>query len=226
MNLFKTYDLYCERTSPDFWAEPVNALTNICFLIAAWFGWRQVKKLNADSRGTRLLLVLICCIGAGSFLFHTFATLWARLLDVLPILLLQLAYTWLYFRKIIHIRFPPTAAFVAGYLAFVLIVRQAVTNHPDILNSSWIYAPAMMLILALAIYHAVTHRHKRYVMAGATGIFALSLTFRSTDLMVCRSFPLGTHFMWHILNPIVFYMMLLGLTANIEADNRESDTDI
>lgn len=33
-------DLYCERCSPDFWAEPVNALTNISFLVAAFFGRR------------------------------------------------------------------------------------------------------------------------------------------------------------------------------------------
>jgi hypothetical protein len=28
-------DLYCERVSPSFWAEPVNAVSNLAFLIAA-----------------------------------------------------------------------------------------------------------------------------------------------------------------------------------------------
>jgi hypothetical protein len=29
-------DLYCERTDPSFWAEPINALSNLSFLLAAW----------------------------------------------------------------------------------------------------------------------------------------------------------------------------------------------
>ena len=35
--MFEIVDLYCERTSPVFWAEPVNALTNLAFFLAAWF---------------------------------------------------------------------------------------------------------------------------------------------------------------------------------------------
>jgi hypothetical protein len=37
-------DIYCERTDPSFWAEPVNALTNIAFLLAAalaFCAWRR-----------------------------------------------------------------------------------------------------------------------------------------------------------------------------------------
>ena len=34
-------DAYCERLGPAFWAEPVNALTNAAFPIAAWVAWRR-----------------------------------------------------------------------------------------------------------------------------------------------------------------------------------------
>ena len=33
-------DLYCERTAPGLWEEPINALTNLSFFVAAWFAWR------------------------------------------------------------------------------------------------------------------------------------------------------------------------------------------
>lgn len=209
--MFEQFDLYCERTSPDFWAEPVNALTNVCFLIAAWFVWRRAKERHADSRGVRLLLVLMCCIGIGSFLFHTFATLWARILDVVPILLFQLAFAWLYFRKVIRVRFLPATIFVVTYLAIVLVIRW-LFGH--VLNGSMIYAPAMLLLLALGLYHLKTRRAEPYAIAAAAGVFAIAVTFRSIDHTLCSCFPLGTHFMWHILNPIALYLLISGLPAN------------
>ena len=215
MNLSETFDLYCERTSPDFWAEPVNALTNICFLIAAWFVWRRAKDLHTDSRSIRLLLILMCCIGIGSFLFHTYATLWARILDVVPILLFQLVFLWFYCREVIRMRFMSTALSVVIYLALALVVRDYFVH---VLNGSMIYAPAMLLLLALGIYHLKTRRAEPYAVAAAAGVFAIAVTFRSIDTMFCSCFPLGTHFMWHILNPIALYLLMRGGMANIRAE--------
>ncbi|MFT2588559.1 hypothetical protein ACMWPQ_29155, partial [Escherichia coli] len=39
-SLLAPVDLYCERLSTAFWAEPVNALSNLAFLLAAYFLWR------------------------------------------------------------------------------------------------------------------------------------------------------------------------------------------
>lgn len=79
-------DLYCERTDPTFWAEPINALTNISFILAAWGAWHLARRSTTLSPVIWLLLTTIVAIGIGSFLFHTLATSWARVLDVLPIL--------------------------------------------------------------------------------------------------------------------------------------------
>ena len=82
-------DLYCERLEPGLWAEPLNALTNLAFLAAAWASWSMVRHSATRSGEVTLLLVLMVAIGIGSGLFHTFATTWARLFDVVPILLFQ-----------------------------------------------------------------------------------------------------------------------------------------
>jgi hypothetical protein len=42
--------------------------------------------------------------------------------------------------------------------------------------------------------------------AGAT--LAVSLFFRSIDNAICESVPLGTHFLWHLLNGLVLYLLL------------------
>jgi hypothetical protein len=42
-------DSYCERTGPDFWSEPFNALSNLSFIVAAVVGWMIVVFLRAKN---------------------------------------------------------------------------------------------------------------------------------------------------------------------------------
>lgn len=208
--MLEAVDLYCERTSPDFWAEPVNALTNGFFLLAAWYGWRRAGVIGAGSPGVWLLLTLLCAIAVGSFLMHTFAARWSIWADVLPILVFQLVYLWLYCREIVGIRVTVTIGFVVVYFVVAIYSRQ----FPEILNGSLMYAPALVVLLVLGIYHLTTRRMERYVLLGATGVFVFSLASRTLDYAVCPYFPLGSHFMWHACNALVLYLLLRGLLAN------------
>ena len=76
-------DIYCERMGPEYWAEPVNALTNLAFIISGLL----VIKLISIGRGEAafdivpwFFATLICVIGIGSWLFHTHAQRWSMLL--------------------------------------------------------------------------------------------------------------------------------------------------
>ncbi|MCX4188600.1 ceramidase domain-containing protein [Methylophaga sp. OBS4] len=208
--MFDILYLYCERTSPEFWAEPVNALTNLLFFVSAWFSWRRTNSLGTRSLGVWLLLALICAISVGSFLFHTFATNWAQLMDELPILLFQLVYLWLYCREVA--RFKPfyVVGILLGFFIAALIGRQ----FPQVLNGSLIYAPAMIVLLVLGIYHMATRRIERYIVLITAGVFIVSLTFRTIDNAICPYFPLGSHFMWHVCNAFILYLLLRALLAN------------
>jgi len=42
------------------------------------------------------------------------------------------------------------------------------------------------------------------------GLFLASLGFRTIDQAVCEWTPVGTHFMWHILNAAVLYLCVRG----------------
>ena len=74
-------DAYCERVGPAFWAEPVNALTNAAFLVAAFWALRQWKRQPLRDGATLVLILVVALVGIGSFLFHTLATRWAGLAD-------------------------------------------------------------------------------------------------------------------------------------------------
>ena len=89
MELLRHLDGYCERTDPGYWAEPVNALTNLSFILVALVMWRRSAGQGSMSRW---LVALVFAIGVGSYLFHTHAQVWALIADVTPILAFILLY--------------------------------------------------------------------------------------------------------------------------------------
>jgi hypothetical protein len=46
-------------------------------------------------------------------------------------------------------------------------------------------------------------------------VFAVALVFRTIDTPICRAWPSGTHFVWHLLNALVMY---LSVRALVRAD--------
>ncbi len=193
-------DIYCERTGPTFWAEPVNALTNLAFFVAAWALWRLARREGALDAGTWALIAIVAAIGAGSFAFHTLANRPAMLADVIPILIYQLVWLFLYLRRVVGWG-PMTALMpVGGYLALSMLMSAAP------LGGSAMYLPALVVVLGIGAFHARAPRPGRYDLLAAGVVLAVSLTFRTIDGTVCPAFPLGTHFLWHLLNGVVLYL--------------------
>ena len=204
-------DLYCERLGPEFWSEPVNALTNLSFVVAAIALWHQARRHDSLTPQIWLLLGLVFTIGVGSGLFHTFATRWAQIADVLPILLLQLVFLWIYGHRIMQVSITRLVILTTLYLVAAYLGRQ----FPQLLNGSLIYAPALLLLVGLGIYHYRHAGNHRSGLLWACGVFLLSLFFRSIDLAVCDTLPLGTHFLWHVLNGVVAYLAVYSLIMNL-----------
>lgn len=209
-------DLYCERLGPGVWAEPVNAVTNLAFLLTAWMAWRVARARRTLSVETWLLIGLTAFIAVGSGLFHTLATAWAHVLDVVPILLFQLAFVWAYCRRVIGLRLTYVAGILFAYLLTALSARQ----FPQLLNGSLAYAPALVVLLALGAYHQSAGRVKPLLLLGASAVFLGSLVFRTVDGIVCPYFPLGTHFLWHLFNAGLLYLLILALITNIQRPGR------
>jgi hypothetical protein len=156
------------------------------------------------------LLGLMCAIGLGSFSFHTMANNLTRFLDVLPILLFQLVYLWFYCREIAGTRPVFAGAIVFTYLVAAVLGRQ----FPHILNGSLIYTPAIAVLFGLGIYHAASRQNERFVVMAAALVFVTSLACRTVDGFVCPYFPLGTHFLWHLFNGFVLYLLIRGFLSN------------
>lgn len=203
-------DNYCERLGPGLWAEPLNALTNLAFLVAAWSIWRLASKRGVLTARVWILIFLVATVGIGSALFHTFAdtlTLWA---DIIPILIFQLVFLWLYMRELMEIR----RSYAAGALALFLAAALGGEFVPEVLNGSLTYLPALLVLVILGIYHYRCDMVERALMLIAAGVFLLSLTFRTMDSGICAYVPFGTHFLWHVLNATLLYLVSRAYVLN------------
>jgi hypothetical protein len=197
MDWFRAVNSYCERTDASFWSEPVNALTNVAFLGAAFFCWRMGRR--ARDRLAQALALILAAIGLGSFLFHTVARVWAMLADVIPIQIFILVY--LYAATVRFFGAPAWGGLLAAaaFLPLSGALATAIGALTGPLNGSVGYLPVPMLILAYAAALRRRPETARRLAIGAA-LLALSLLFRTVDAAVCPGLPLGTHFLWHLLN--------------------------
>lgn len=205
--------LYCERTSEVFWAEPLNAVTNLAFLIAAWIGWQQRAALPVAQRSRfgAAMLVLTAVIGLGSFLFHTFATRWAMLADVVPIGVYMLLAVGAILRRILGL--PPVGVALGLLLFLAAIPGTLVLLPPDRFSLSQPYLPALATLALCACAARWRNPPAAPTLLAATITFAASLTFRTLDKPLCPTLPFGTHFLWHLLNSVLL-MLVNSLMIN------------
>ncbi|MFC7703821.1 ceramidase domain-containing protein [Plastorhodobacter daqingensis] len=206
MDWTRTINAYCERSDASYWSEPVNALTNAAFLIAAFVLWRRVRGQGLPL--AEALVAILAVIGLGSFLFHTHATVWAAMADVLPILVFILVYIFAanlhYWRLSLWVALGATALF----FPFAGLAAPALRAVIPGLGGSAPYAAVALLIVIYGT--ALLRRHPetgRGLLVGAA-ILAASITFRALDQPACGVFPLGTHFLWHVLNATMLGWMI------------------
>jgi hypothetical protein len=214
VDLLRTIDAYCERLQPGLLAEPLNALTNAAFLIAA------IALARAQRASTPLPVLLrtqpwlIAAIGLGSLAFHTFAVVWAALLDVGFIAL----YIYVALAGFLAHALGWRAWWVLLGLAAYFLLGQALTaGVRSALEWGWgaparalsgtvAYLPALATLTLTALISLRLDRRASGVLALACAVFIVSLTARALDGPWCAHWPQGTHFLWHLLNAVVLYL--------------------
>ena len=225
---------YCERgLDPGFWAEPLNAITNLAFALVAIAMMRRLYAVQAGERPwnrtgltLRLLLIaLVALISVGSFGFHTLATRWARMGDVVPIGLFMIAYLVFALRHFVRAGAGAIAVALGVFAAVGFLAgRLTGADGMPVFNGTVAYVPALLALLAVGVALAQRDepdlREKSRLLLLAGGIFSVSMVFRTIDLTICdrtaiADHAVGTHFLWHLLNALTLYLLL---RAAIEPD--------
>ena len=229
MNLSEHVFLYCERgTNEALLAEPLNAASNISFLLAALAALVLLLRRPREERSAdqSLFIALVFLIGLGSLSFHLLADRASLLADVIPINVFMLVYLGFALNRFLGM--PPgwTVLTLIGFVGAVAVTMQVkcwsggvgfpgaeITGAKECINGSLVYLPAL---LAMAVVGGLMAERKHpaapYIL-WAAAIFAISVTFRSLDLALCDAYQLqgrkiGTHFIWHLLNGLALFLLL------------------
>ena len=201
-------DLYCERTGPGLWAEPANALSNLAFIATGLWGVRQVRRYKTGAFA-EVLAWWVVAIGIGSTVFHTFAskgTIWA---DILPIAGFTLAYTLFNLRRFLGMSWSKA---ILVFVAFYVVAGLITFAVPDWLrmasNGTTSYLPPFLALAFFGVWIAATGNRAGWYNLTGSAIFVVSVICRMVDPLVCASFPLGTHFLWHVFNALMLAALL------------------
>lgn len=205
-------DLYCERLGPGLWAEPLNTLSNLGFVLAGFWLLNRAAK-RGEPMAVRILPLLMVFIGVGSATFHTVATRWAEMLDVAFIGLFIYWFVACYTRYRWAAPWWLALSSMAMFHGFSLLL--AAWFAPEALNGSVAYLPALAGLLIFGLLSAWKDRNRRArVFFAAALVFALSLMLRTLDLHLCPSWPYGTHWAWHLLNALTLTLTSLSISQS------------
>jgi hypothetical protein len=172
-----------------------------------------------------MLPPLVFLVAVGSTVFHTLAARWAGLLDTVLILLFCCVFLYGFLR---HAVFAPAWAALAAAAAFAMVSYAFPRLFPPgTLNGSTAYVPNLVGLLAMAAWLVWRQAPAAHMFGLASVAFCISLTLRTVDQEICARFPLGTHFLWHLLNGLLLWIvsreMLLGRYASPpQAQHREA----
>jgi hypothetical protein len=205
-------DLYCERTAPGLWNEPANAVSNVAFLAAStiliWLLLGQRRRVPVS---VWVLPVLVAVVGLCSLTFHMVATSATLTLDNLGILVFILSAVTI----ITHWVWPVAWRWVwlaaPAYMGFAFLVNLGLTRIGGERAQLGGYVPALLGLFVFALLIRFTGPVDAAPIAGwlltATGVFAVSLLLRTVDQPLCADFPVGTHWIWHIFNAVVLFLV-------------------
>lgn len=205
MELTRQADIYCERIGPAFWAEPVNAVTNAAFLIAALVMWRRSRDAHLPL--ATALVAILALIGVGSFLWHTVAQVWTAIIDSGAIAAFALTFVFAANRDFIGLALWKAVVATSLFLPYVALTVPLFDRLPFFTISSG-YWPLPLLMVAYGIFLWRRAPATARGLLIAAGLVSVSLTLRSLDTALCGAIPLGTHFLWHLLNAVLLGWMI------------------
>jgi hypothetical protein len=205
---------YCESPIFSYFFEPLNTITNLFFMIVGYILIVQLKKGGKlDSKAVYLSSLMIL-IGIGSFAWHFYRSNITLLADSIPIAVFVISYLYFYLAHITKKNIYRFLLFL-GFFIYTPILTILLNSYPLELfgNGGAGYIAAISYFLLLQFYNYINSVPVISKSLLVILVFLISIFARQIDMYVCEWLGFGTHFIWHILNSLVLYLMVKLLYA-------------
>jgi len=187
-------------------AEPINALTNLAFLIAAYLGYSLLKKKQTKDRELLILPWMLLLVGLGSLAYHTARNSLTLVIDGLPIYIFILYAFFICLRELMESKLKATLV-LAGFIMLEILL--SIYFPRELLNGSIRHIVAVAFVSIMG-WFVTRHYGPKVIrpLVEVVGLYILAIIFRSIDVWICTWFPIGTHFLWHILTAFAGYQVI------------------
>jgi hypothetical protein len=197
--------LYCERHNVNFFDEPLNAFSNLAFILASVYSISRLQRMGVKSRVLKWLTGVPILIALGSLAYHIVPGPVTLAADTLPIYLFILtALCYLLYK--ISSSWLVTGFTISVYVA--LLIGATILTPASFAGGSIRHLITASLALVLIIMVRRRTKSTPFKLILALMGFIAAIFFRSIDLSACAFMPLGTHFLWHILAGATSYVLL------------------
>lgn len=193
---------YCEDAATFRVAQPLNAFSNIVYVIICVLFLRN---------GFASLAQVTICVALTSFLWHTTGLYSFLVVDVLSVMLLSGVMTFIIAQRagwhnlIIFV-------FMLGLLVLVMLFRDLFPTF--FLQNSAAFLPIVLVLLLFSAF-----QRDIWVFCAGCALFS-GIMFRSMDGMICDVWPYGTHFLWHISGGFCLFFILKSSILNHKASKK------
>lgn len=206
--------LYCERTEPGWFAEPLNTAAGLAYFVASWQAWKQLDRERwREQWDLHLLAALIALVGLASLFWHATGFRWLFWVDAAALTAFAAAYWSVFLVRVPRIRRVGFAvAWLLTGLGLVFFYRLTPGAVP---GSTLAYVPMLVLLfVALVLALRVDRRLARDLLFAGV-IFGLALGVRSLDAVLCTWVVVGTHWLWHLLTAGLLFVLVDGILRHV-----------
>lgn len=200
---------YCESGIGLFSTQPINTISNIGLFLAAYFGYQYIKTHYVKNSTIRILPIILVITGVGSILWHGAPNILTGFADTLPLSIFVLVSFFFLLDKILpnkHLTWSVLSVFIFLEVPFIFGVFPSLNGFLPYL---------IALIVGLFIFFGLAKKYKTLFpqLTGIAALFIVAFFFRTIDHTICSMIPMGTHFIWHIVNALIFYLLIRSFVA-------------
>src|SRR5262245_925623 len=203
---------YCETlsaTAGAFPVEPANTVSNAVIVLFGLASLYLVRRRTPQAYDLYVVSALLIACGVGSGVWHGLRDGSALVFEVQAGLLFLFGLAFCWSRRLWSLA--GTLIFVLAFLLTFTISRE----YLGMFQQRWVAAAPAVILFGSILATQTVMRSKRAALLGLSAM-ALSLTalgFRTYDLELCDSFPMGTHWLWHIFNSAGGFTAMLAIVT-------------
>lgn len=199
---------YGGRIAHGFLGEPLNLASDILFVIIIAIVFFTLRKDGFSDKPVLALILLGGLVGLGSVIFHGHPNKVTLQIDLIPVTVFGLSFIAFSMRRFFNFSYTISILITGAFLLFSKVFVEIVVHVFRVPGLHHIPSILVLILIGTLLFKSQQYNKVARAFIIAAGCYLAAMFFRYLDFFVYRSFPLGTHFLWHAFTSCVIGILL------------------